>query len=45
MNLFTVLSAIQSINLKDHFKLYGTFGTLQQHILEEITQTVDLGVS
>ena len=28
-NLFTVLAAIQSINLKDHYKLYGSFGLLQ----------------
>lgn len=28
LNLFSVLNAIQAINLKDHFKLYATFGVL-----------------
>ena len=27
-NLFNVLAAIQSINLKDHYTLYSTFGLL-----------------
>ena len=44
-NLFTVLAAIQSINLKDHYKLYGTFGSLQHHILEDIVKSVDSGGS
>ena len=42
-NLFTVLAAIQSINLKDHYKLFETFGVLQSSILEDIILQVDLG--
>ena len=36
-NLFTILTAIQSINIREHYKLYDSFALLQQHILEEIT--------
>ena len=42
-NLFTCLSAIQSINLKDHYKLYDTYEDLPSQKFEEFLQQLEIG--
>ena len=41
-NLFSILTAIQSINLCDHFKRFATFECLSQQVFEDLTQPVDM---